>query len=371
MLGGPALPRRRRRAAGRTARACASSAAPPRAARAAGRVRVAANSAWCSASAASISSSPGSGFALGQHELPRRLALGERPVGDAVLGDEPRRDLRDAHAILRVARRRAWTLTAVPACAGTTALRWRGTRQKQLVAQRPRRAGRARPAPGVPASAHEAVAAARAGGNSAKKYSVTSAAVVAQARSRRLTRTAITPSGVGERLFRHALQRLLHVADPDRQRGDAAGLVVAERLAAGRSRSTRRRRSTRCSRRTRRRRSRWWCRSCPRGPCGRATARASRCPNATTSRSMRRHDERVARIDRALGALARDRRLRFGEHVALGVGDPRDEVRRDAIAAVGEDRVRAAICSGVAEPAPSPIVRYGGCCFGSKPKRVM
>ena len=40
--------------------------------------------------------------ALGQHQLPRGLALGERPVGDAVLGDEPRRGLRDAGAVLRV-----------------------------------------------------------------------------------------------------------------------------------------------------------------------------------------------------------------------------------------------------------------------------
>ncbi len=34
-------------------------------------------------------------------ELARRLALGHRPVGDAVLGDEPRRGLRDQRALLR------------------------------------------------------------------------------------------------------------------------------------------------------------------------------------------------------------------------------------------------------------------------------
>ena len=38
--------------------------------------------------------------AVGQQQLPQRLALGERPVRDAVLGDEPRRDVGDARAVL-------------------------------------------------------------------------------------------------------------------------------------------------------------------------------------------------------------------------------------------------------------------------------
>jgi len=40
----------------------------------------------------------GQGRRVGEQQRPRRLALGERPVGDAVLGDEPRRRLRDLHA---------------------------------------------------------------------------------------------------------------------------------------------------------------------------------------------------------------------------------------------------------------------------------
>jgi hypothetical protein len=36
---------------------------------------------------------------VGQHQLPKRLALGEGPVGEAVLDDEPGRDLGDTQAI--------------------------------------------------------------------------------------------------------------------------------------------------------------------------------------------------------------------------------------------------------------------------------
>ena len=80
--------------------------APPRAARAASRACSSPpNSAWYSASAASISSSPGSASRSGSTSCARRLALGERPVGDAVLGDQPRRGLRDARALVRRRRR--------------------------------------------------------------------------------------------------------------------------------------------------------------------------------------------------------------------------------------------------------------------------
>ena len=49
----------------------------------------------------------GKRLAFRQHELARRLALGERPIADAMLDDQARGDLRDAQAVLGVALGRA------------------------------------------------------------------------------------------------------------------------------------------------------------------------------------------------------------------------------------------------------------------------
>ena len=54
---------------------------------------------------------------------------------------------------------------------------------------------------------------------------------------------------------------------------------------------------------------------------------------------QRVHDEGVARVDRLLGVLAGHRGLGFRKHRPMAVGDLRDQVGRDAEAAVGEHRV--------------------------------
>ena len=201
----PSRRRRRRRAAATTRRGAASTRAPPRAARAGSSACASPpNSAWCSTSAASISSFDRQRRAIGQHQLPRRLALGERPVGDAVLGDQPRRGLRDARAV--VARARRSRRRARPACrAAAVASRIEPARCLRAGV---RRAGRGCPAPacaGQP-GAEAFVAAARR--ELGEEVLADVPRVVAQPG---LGVDAHGDDAVGhrQRAFRHALQRLL------------------------------------------------------------------------------------------------------------------------------------------------------------------
>ena len=172
-----------------------------------------------------------------------------------------------------------------------------------------RRAGRGRPAPGgrLRACGDERVVARGAAAYSAKNQSVSVArrrragpvsALIAHRRRR--------PRASSERLLRHALQRaaactLIQIGSaatppvslvpsvfgwskPIHATPTSVGVVAAEPrvdVLVGRA-----------------------------GLAGEVLAaerhaRASRCRSATTSRSMRRHDERVARVDHALGARRR------------------------------------------------------------------
>ena len=90
----------------------------------------------------------GQRLAFRKHQLARGLALRQRPVGDAVLGDEARRGLRDAHAVLRVAPERVGAVR--PAAEGrVSAVSHRDQKSDQNSWSRASRAG----APGVPSAA--------------------------------------------------------------------------------------------------------------------------------------------------------------------------------------------------------------------------
>jgi len=54
--------------------------------------------------------------AFREHQLPGRLALGERPVRDAMLGDEPGGRLRDAGAVLRLPAERVRAVSPPAKC---------------------------------------------------------------------------------------------------------------------------------------------------------------------------------------------------------------------------------------------------------------
>ncbi len=64
---------------------------------------------------------------VGKQQLPRRLAFGRRPIGEPVLGDETRGDLRDPDAVLRGPRLAA---TALAAPGVTNPVPTHGFRQK-------------------------------------------------------------------------------------------------------------------------------------------------------------------------------------------------------------------------------------------------
>jgi len=79
--------------------------------------------------------------ALGQPELSCRLALGERPVGDAVLGDELRGELRDRLALV-AGRGERRAPVAVPALGGRGSRRTFRTVSAPPARAAPRGAGR-------------------------------------------------------------------------------------------------------------------------------------------------------------------------------------------------------------------------------------
>ena len=235
-----------------------------------------------------------------------------------------------------MSRAATWAIRSAVPLHAEAVPRGREARARLARARSPRRAGRGCPCRtcrGLKLSSR------RRGGNSARKYSVMVADVVAQAGLGvdRARDDAFGHRPVG---FRRALQRLRHVRDPDRKRRVGARLVGAERprLVEADPRDPDHVRVVAAE---------------PRvdvlvgraGLAGEVGAierqRARRGAGAHDILQERRHDPRVARVDRALGRRPRLDRVGLGEHVALGVDDPGDEIGRDPISAVGEDGVGA------------------------------
>ena len=115
------------------------------------------------------------------------------------------------------------------------------------------------------------------------------------------------PSGGSFAAIGRSFERDAHVVDPDRQRGLAAVLAVAERLEVVAADPDGGDACCRRSRRTTRRGGRWSSRSCRRRPRGRAPSPPCRCRAARRRASSTRAGRRRARRSRAARASCRRR----------------------------------------------------------------
>jgi len=168
---------------------------------------------------------------------------------------------------------------------------------------------------------------------------------------------------------RDVLQHLFHVPEPDRQRHDAAGLVPAQRLGLVEADPGYR-----------------YQRRLVTGEPGVhelvGGAGFSRQIDAREARGARSravthhvlhhvvHDERVARVEDAQRLVARALRVGERERIAAVIDDLVDEYGWMRYPPFANTAYARASCHAVTDPAPSAIVRYGGCRSGSKPKRV-
>ena len=238
-------------------------------------------------------------LALRQLELARRLALGERPVRDAVLGDEARSGLRDANPVLRVThakdlgtrsafhdvrtagRGRPASCGRVPSARDRRCDRRQGeTRRRRTRSRCSRR--RAGPLSGFTRTLIRPSGGGR--GFSGTPFSAFCMKLI-QMGSAAIPPVSLAPSERGWSKPIHDTPTI-EALKPQNQ-ASTFSLVVPVLPA----------RSLRPS----------------------DSARVA-VPSVHDVAQHRRHHERIARVDRALGRLARDDRLCLGQHVALGIG---------------------------------------------------